>query len=101
MFCFGVWIKDIPSFKISISFWVSGAVDKFKIFVDCVCAIGGSCDSRFFGNYGEFDGFHWLGVFQDILTSYQFHLSLVVLNAFLLIYRNVYSSYLHFLFRLL
>ena len=58
MLCFGVGVKDSPSFKISVSSWVSGTFDKFKIFVDCGCAIDGSCDSRFFGNYGKFDGLH-------------------------------------------
>ena len=58
MFCFGVGVRGSPNFKISISSWVSGTFDKFKIFVDCGCVIGGSCDSRAFGNYGEFDGFH-------------------------------------------
>ena len=57
MFCFGVGVKDSPNFKISVSSWVSGTFDKFKI-VDCGYLIGGSCDSRFFGNCGEFDGFH-------------------------------------------
>ena len=58
MFCFGVGVRDSPIFKISISSWVSGTFDKFKILVDCGCMIGGSCDSRFFVNYGEFGGFH-------------------------------------------
>ena len=58
MFCLGVGVKDSPNFKISISSWVSGTFDKFKIFVYCSCVIGGSCDSRFFGTYGEFDGFY-------------------------------------------
>ena len=58
MFCFDVGVKDSPSFKISISSWVSGTFDKFKIFVDCGWVIDGSCDSRFFGNYSDFDGFH-------------------------------------------
>ena len=30
MFCFGVGVKDSPSFKISISSWVSGTFDKFR-----------------------------------------------------------------------
>ena len=46
MFCFGVGVKDSPSFKISISSWVSGTFDKFKIFVNCGCVVGGSCDRR-------------------------------------------------------
>ena len=56
MFCFGVGVKDTVSFKISVSSWVSGTFD--KIFVDFGRMIGGSYDSRFLGNYGEFDGFH-------------------------------------------
>ena len=58
MFCFGVGVKDSPSFKIPFSSWVNGTFDEFKIFADCVCMIGGSWDSGFFGNYGEFDSFH-------------------------------------------
>ena len=58
MFCFGVGVKDTVSFKIYVSSWVSGTFDKFKIFVDCGRMIGGSSDSRFLGNYGEFDSFH-------------------------------------------
>ena len=58
MFCFGIGVKGSPNFKISISSWVSCTFDKFKIFMDCRCVIGGSCESRFFGNYGEFDSFH-------------------------------------------
>ena len=59
MFCFGVGVKDSFSFKMPISSWVSGTFDKFKIFMDCGCLIGGSCSSRFFlGNYGELDNFH-------------------------------------------
>ena len=58
MFCLGVWVKDSPSFKISLSSWVSGTFDKFNIFVDCGCVIDVSCDSHFFGNYGEFDSSH-------------------------------------------
>ena len=91
MFCFGAGVKDSPSFKISISSWVSGTFDKFNIFVDCGCVIGGSCDSRSFlvitVNLTVF--ISW-GVFQHILTSYQFYLNPVLRNAFLLIYRNVY-----------
>ena len=87
MFCFGIGVKDSPSFKISISSWVSGTFNKFEIFVDCSCLMVGSCDSRFFGNNNEFDGFHWLGVFHHILTSHQFHLNLVLPNAFRLIYQ--------------
>ena len=56
MFCFGVGVKDSPDFKISVSSWVSSTFDKFKI-VDCGYVTGGSCDRRFFGNCGEFDGF--------------------------------------------
>ena len=48
MFCFGVGVKDSPSFKISISSQVGGTFDKFNIFMDCGCVIGGSCDSPFF-----------------------------------------------------
>ena len=48
MLCFGVGVKDSPSFKISISSWVTDTFDKFKIFEDCRCAIGGSCDSQGF-----------------------------------------------------
>ena len=75
MFCFSVGVKNSPNFKISISSWVSGTFDIVAIIV-------------FF-------------LVQHILTSYQFHFNPVLPNAFLLIYRNVYSSYLHFLFRLL
>ena len=59
MFCFGVRVKDSPNFKIYILCWVSGTFGKFKIFVDYGCVIGGSSDSRFFGNYSEFNGFHY------------------------------------------
>ena len=48
-FFFGVGVKDSPSFKISISSWVNGTFDKFKI-SDPQCLTGGICDSRFFGN---------------------------------------------------
>ena len=57
MFCLGVGVKDSPSFKISISSWLSGTFIKFKVFVDSDCVISRSCDS-FFYHYGEFDGFH-------------------------------------------
>ena len=55
---FWCWGKDSPNFKIPISFRVSGTFDKFKIFMDCGCLIAGSCNSRFIGNYGQFDNFH-------------------------------------------
>ena len=64
MFCFGVRVNDSPSFKISISSWVSGIFDKFNIFVDCSCVIGGSCDSRFLVITVNFTVFISWGVFS-------------------------------------
>ena len=77
LFCFGVGVKDSPNFKISISSWASGTIDEFKIFLDCGCVIGNSWDSRFFGNYGEFE-------FEVVVfsASYQFYLNPVLLNMF-------------------
>ena len=54
MFCVGVGVKESPGFKISFSSWENGTFDKFKIFVDCGCVIGASCDSRFLVM-----GFNW------------------------------------------